>query len=108
MTTATLTKPEKTTREDGISGYAVTMMNKEETSNREDVEIISHYTEDAVIVGIDRVVTLTATKKTNRVVVFSERKVEMITHDLEMEPGDSVILYPVNHSQDAEHYLEEN
>lgn len=96
MSTATLTKPDTPTREDGITGYAVTLMGTEETSTREPVNIITHFCDHHnMTLGVDRVVTLKAIGTTNRVVVFSERDVEMISHDVKMPHGGTVVIYPV-------------
>lgn len=95
--TATLTLPEKTAREDGISGYAVTKMGDKETSNREPVEIITYVDGYTIQLGIDRVVTLVTTSDANRVVVYSERDTEMITFPLSLKAGQSATLYPVDH-----------
>lgn len=97
--TTTLTMPEKTAREDGISGYAVTLMGSKETSNREPVEIVTYVDDYTIQIGIDRVVELTATETTNRVVVYSERHTEMITFPLKMKAGDTATLYPIDHPE---------
>lgn len=96
MSVDTLTKPEATTREDGVNGYAVTLLNKEETSAREPVNIITHFcAHHEMTLSVDRVVKLKAIRRTNRVVVFSERDVVMIEYDVDMPHGGTVVIYPV-------------
>lgn len=98
MSTATLTEPKASTREDGVSGYAVMLMNANETSKREPVHIISHFCEHhEVTLSVDRPVKLTSTHATNRVAVFTDRDVEMIGYDVNMPKGGTVIIYPVGH-----------
>jgi hypothetical protein len=102
VSTATLTKPEATTREDGVSGYAVTLLDTAETSQREPVHIITNFCNHGeMTLGVDRVVTLKARSLTNRVVVFSERDTEMITYEVHMPHGGTVVIYPVGHGPDT-------
>lgn len=101
MSTATLTKPESTTRMDGTPGFAVAMTKGKETSQREEVEIVPCFNEQGVLLGIDRVVELHIDAETERVAVFSNRGTEMITVWKRMCAGSTAWLYPVGHP-DAE------
>lgn len=104
MNTATLIRPIVTEREDGISGYAVSLLNDKETSVREPVHIITHFCEHHhMALSVDRVVTLKADGRTNRVVVFSERDVEMITYEVNMPTGGTVVIYPVGQNPGETH-----
>lgn len=97
--TATLTKTETPVREDGVSGYAVSMDGPKETSTREPVEIVTTITQRGIELGMDRVVTLHVEAVSNRIAVFSERGTEMITHICRVHEGVTVVMYPSGHPE---------
>lgn len=98
MSTATLVRPETrtTAREDGVSGYAVTLHGTKETSKREPVQIVTHVNEVGILIGIDRIVVLQVEATSNRVAIYSDEGTEMMSNDCDMAAGDTVTLYPVN------------
>jgi hypothetical protein len=98
VSAATLEKPETQTptREDGVSGYAVTLNGNKETSKREPVQIVTHVNDIGLLIGIDRTVVLLVEATSNRVAVYSDEGTEMMSNDCDMTPGDTVTLYPVH------------
>lgn len=102
MNAATLTKPEETTREDGVSGYAAMMMDTKETSKREMVQIVAHICEHhEMTLSVDKTVKLYSAHATNRVVVFSDSDTEMIVYAVDMPKGGTVIIYPAGEKPDG-------